>query len=257
MPLYYLGLSYVSNDQSLEAQRRTGRRVLRELDRRARRSGLSGAGNPPGAEGETGAEEGGGLILTEGGGRPYFADRRADFSISHSRGAAAVSYLGPDPRGRLWRTGCDIQRRQPKRNYREIAARFFQPPEEEFLAAAAETEALRRFYLLWVLKEAYLKVRGLPVFEIRRCPAFIFGEGPQGEYLFSGGRPEGPDLEFHLYETGGPEGYALAVCREIEGRDTPALGGEPSPGPEVRWFSRERPPLKALGKIRAAEETPG
>lgn len=232
-------------------------RILRELDRRAENSRALGLGfeKAAGGKGEP-------LILTETGGRPYFADHHADFNISHSKRMAAVSYLSSP--NRRFRTGCDIQYQQPKKTYREIAAHFFHPPEREFLTAARTgTEGLRSFYLLWTLKEAYLKIRGLSVFDLRRCPVFSFdgqtggkipsevfrdhGE-PEGEYFFSGDSGNDRNLEFFLYETRDPArgAYSLAVCRE---QDEPG----PSAEPEVRWFSREKLPLKSIAKIKAAE----
>ncbi|MFP3089345.1 4'-phosphopantetheinyl transferase superfamily protein [Treponema sp. TIM-1] len=254
MAIFYLGLSYGSN-QNPEYRGQKGRRILRELDLRAGKSKAPGLGQE---EVTKGAES---LILTETGGRPYFADRHADFSISHSKRAVAVSYLGSFP-GRRFRTGCDIQYQQPKKAYREIGAHFFHPPEQEVLAAAG-ADGLCFFYRLWVLKEAYLKLRGLSVFDLCRSPVFSFdgesgGEilpeasqdrGEPGEaYFFSGASGDGRDLEFFLYETGDPAGntYSLAVCRERDELD-------PATEPELRWFSREKLPLKSIAKIKAAE----
>lgn len=238
--------------------RRKSRRILRELEKQAGRSDALGPGGEPWAQNHGKS----GLILIEGGGRPYFAERPADFSVSHSKRAAAVSYLGFPSLGRRLRTGCDIQYQQPKRAYRELAAHFFHPPEQEFLAAAeTEAEGLRAFYLLWVLKEAYLKIRGLSVFDLCRCPVFSFenraGEA-EGTYFFPEDPGDATDLDFFLYELRDPAGdaYSLAVCRERDG-----LGAGPSaePGfnrwaePVVRWFSQEKSPLKSIAKIKAAE----
>ncbi|MDR2069555.1 MAG: 4'-phosphopantetheinyl transferase superfamily protein [Spirochaetaceae bacterium] len=258
MDIFYLGLSYVSNQDPGNPGQHS-RRILGKLDRRAEKDGVLARG----LAGEGGTSGEGRLILTEAGGRPYFADCHADFSISHSKKAAAVSYLASPSPGRLFRTGCDIQYHQPQKAYREIAAHFFHPPEREFLAAAG-TEGLRAFYLLWVLKEAYLKVRGGSVFDLCRCPAFNFeeagGRSPpeilrdrgelEGVYIFPQGYRDGRDLEFFLYETGEPaaDAYSLAVCRERDERDA-----GPSAEPELRWFSGETLPLKSIARIKAAE----
>jgi hypothetical protein len=131
------------------------------------------------------------------------------------------------------------------------------------LAAAGTGEAgLRSFYLLWVLKEAYLKLRGLSILDIARAPAFLPapaspgnpfagersrkpGEALEGEYVFPQGPGDGPDLVFFAYEIddapGGP--YSLAVCRD---------GAGPPGEPEILRFSREMPPLTPAAIIRAA-----
>ncbi|MDR0589321.1 MAG: 4'-phosphopantetheinyl transferase superfamily protein [Spirochaetaceae bacterium] len=257
MGIFYLGLSYVSNQDSKHLKPQSPG-ILRELDRRAGKNRVWGSG--PEGDAENPGE--GPLILTEGGGRPYFADGHADFSVSHSKGMMAVSYLGSPSADRRFRTGCDIQYQHPKRAYREIAAHFFHPLEREVLTEdGAGDEGLRAFYRLWVLKEAYLKIRGLSVFDLCRCPVFIIG-GQAGEKIPSGesrdgGEPgegyffpkksgDGRDelLEFLLYETRGPAGdaYSLAVCRERDGGNSPTE-------PELRWFSPEKLPLESIAKL--------
>jgi phosphopantetheinyl transferase len=256
MVIFYLGLSYGST-QSPEYIRRESRRILRELDLRAGKRRAPGLGRDGGGRGRDD------LILTEPGGRPSFANHHADFSVSHSKRAAVVSYLASPAPVRRFRTGCDIQYQEPKRAYCEIAAHFFHPPEQVCLAAAGtEEEGLRLFYRLWVLKEAYLKIQGLSVFDLCRCPVFsldheagkIPPEAPRekgigkGVYFFPGSSGESRELEFFLYEAGDPAGgaYSLAVCWERDELDSAAE-------PEVRWFSREKLPLKSIAKIKAAE----
>ncbi|MDR1957410.1 MAG: 4'-phosphopantetheinyl transferase superfamily protein [Treponema sp.] len=223
MTLFYVGLSYGSIQNSELHQE--GRRILRCLDQQA-----SPVESP---------------LEIENGGRPYFGDHHADFSISHTKQAVAVSYLtsDPAPAGPLFRTGCDIQYLQPQKSSGALGSFFFHASERDFLAASAsEAEGLHRFFRIWVLKEAYLKIRGLSVFDMRRCPAFSFDDPAAGKYGFPEDDTEATNLEFFLYETGS---YALGVCREI---------GEAgiSLEPEVRWFSPETLPLNRVAKIKAA-----
>jgi phosphopantetheinyl transferase len=72
------------------------------------------------------------------------------FSVSHS-GRLVVCALAP--RGRI---GVDVELPRRPRDVGSIAARYFSPHESRWVG----TEP-RRFFMLWVLKEAYLKALGV------------------------------------------------------------------------------------------------
>jgi len=72
------------------------------------------------------------------------------FSVSHS-GRLVVCALAP--RGRI---GVDVELPRRQRDVGSIAARYFSPDESRWVG----TEP-RRFFMLWVLKEAYLKALGV------------------------------------------------------------------------------------------------
>ncbi|MDR2500626.1 MAG: 4'-phosphopantetheinyl transferase superfamily protein [Treponema sp.] len=200
--MFLLGLSLSNRRRPYAAQHREGRRILDLLDRENQGSG-------------------GGDLRIEASGRPVFADRHADFSISHSRGAAAVSCLAV-PGWPGLRTGCDIQYASLSRPWEPLAARFFDPAEQGYIAAAPDSRGrAARFYHIWVLKEAFLKLRGLSVTDVAAATVFSAGT---------------PGLRFFLYELrlGDWSPYALAAAAEFP----PACAdlGEP----EFRWFSQER-----------------
>lgn len=206
--------------QGREARSAEGRRVLGLLDRCA-------------------------PLDREIGGRPYFTDHHADFSISHSRHMVAVAWLAaetiPAPGGVPLRTGCDIQYADPRKSHAEMSRRFFSPAEQDYIAAARTgAEQIRRFYQLWVLKEGWIKLRGLSVFEMAKAPAFSIGAG----------RPEKSDvlpLDCFLYELdGADERYFLAAIRER------GYSGE-TPEPELRWFSEAPPSVTSIADIYAAQ----
>ncbi|MDR0584393.1 MAG: 4'-phosphopantetheinyl transferase superfamily protein [Treponema sp.] len=172
-------------------------------------------------------------------GRPYFADAHADFSVSHSRKAAAVSYLSAPSSGPL-RTGCDIQYAPPSLRYENISAHFFDSRERRYIAAA-ETPAGQslRFCHIWTLKEAFLKLYGLSVAEIAETPVFSLPDW----------KPEAQGPRFFLYEMHGKaaERYVLAVAAEL-----PAETPETRPAlkePELFWFSGERMALTRIPLI--------
>lgn len=218
---FYIGLSFLSNGRAgVGALRAEGRRVLRELDRTA---------------GFRAPHDGTPDILTEPGGRPYFSDRRADFSVSHSRMIAAVVYFSPGQNAAAFRTGCDIQYVDPERPREEIVRNFFSSPEQDYVFSAVKAERSLRFCHIWTLKECFLKIRGLSIFDIQKTPVFAAGGGnklllPQTVYL---------------YELGTPPAYVLAVSLEA--------GGETAfPEPRVCWFSEDALPVKSMADTYAA-----
>lgn len=96
-------------------------------------------------------------------GRPVFRDYPyADFNISHSRNLAACTITD------CGITGCDIQYMKRRTNLK-IAERFFHPEELQNINEI-------KYYMLWTLKEAFLKMHGMGVSEISRSPVFLVEE---------------------------------------------------------------------------------
>ena len=200
----------------------------------------------------------GGAIARESGGRPYFADYRADFSISHSRNAAAVAVLPapiPFPRGRsvsrtIPRIGCDIQYADPRKNYAAISRAFFHHAEQEYIFSANGEEQYRRFYRLWVLKEAWLKMRGLSVFDMTRTP--VFGIGKQADLSSRAHTPQTREaaLQVYLYELkSANELYMLALVNEPRCAGGGLSSSISMEEPDIQWFSRKRLTITAIPDI--------
>jgi len=205
---FYIGLSCMSSTLFSTADRRRessaeGRRILSLLDEQIM--------------GKTISDQ---FFSYEPGGRPYFTDHHADFSISHSRNMAAVAFF-PSLERTPCRIGCDIQYVDPHKSCVEISRRFFHASEQAYIEQEGE-ERIRNFYRIWVLKEAWLKLHGFSVFEIAKTPAFSIG-GKHKNNPF-----------FFLYELSSPstqELYMLAAaCQQdfFPGEETE---------PEFRWFS--------------------
>ena len=201
-----------------ERQSAEGRRILRLLDR-----------DYP--------------IAYEPGGRPYYADHHADFSVSHSRNMVVAAWLsGEDQAAGGLRVGCDIQYVDRRKRHGAISRRFFFPAEQDYIeSAAGDAEGIRRFYRLWVLKEAALKMRGRSVFEMKKAPSFSIGVTRSG----AAGNTA-PDC--FLYELAGESGewYLLAVARE---GDHSGASAEP----EFRWFSESTLAVTSIADIYAAQ----
>jgi phosphopantetheinyl transferase len=209
--VFYLGLSFIPNNAGApnalhRIQTDEGRRILALLDRKAGGSSENPAGT----------------VFREDGGRPFFADGHADFSISHSGRLVAVAYAGARERDRkVLRIGCDVQMVDTQGAREGIVRRFFHDEERRYVEAARTSwERSLRFFKLWVLKEAYLKMKGFSIGDIAKTPVF-FPEGEKPSF-----RTTEP-LNFYLSPLSEPpDQYMLAVCGD-------ALGP-----PETLWFSR-------------------
>jgi len=172
-------------------------------------------------------------IAKEEQGRPFLTGKQdVDFNIAHSGSLAAVSYVI----GESIRTGCDVERIRPRARIREIAEDFFTAPEKNYIFSREKFDEAR-FYAIWTLKECFLKLRGLSVFDMAACPSFI---GAQGRFVFDA-KVSSP-LSFCLYELSGNERYMLAA----------ALEGAEAVQPELRWFSQSLLDCKMIAEIKAA-----
>jgi len=220
---YYLNLSVLSNNLKDLPKRK-------QLSAEARRI-LSQLENRPITDED---------IAREAGGRPFFPNREVrgsntDFSISHSGALAAVSLV----RGKNLRTGCDVELVRPRAGAGKIAEEFFTASERAYIGSGSGFD-LARFYQIWTLKECFLKLRGLSVFDINSAPSFISREG-----LYTFGAVGVSPVLFNLYELTGNAGerYILATAVEPqpsgECREGSPLEGTDIEQPEIRWFSRE------------------
>ena len=178
-------------------------------------------------------------IKREARGRPFLPGLELDFSIAHTGALAAVSLA----RGG-GRTGCDIERIRKRPGAREIAKHFFSVSERNYIFNQDSFDETR-FYGIWTLKECFLKLRGLSVFDMAAVPSFISDEGSQGEQLAFGAAVSSA-LSFRLYElsSGGAERYMLATVIEWAGTEPPQ--------PEIRWFSQASLSCKIIAEIKAA-----
>ena len=177
-------------------------------------------------------------IAKEALGRPFFPNRAVDFNIAHSGALLAISFA----RGKNLRVGCDVERMRSRAGAAEIAKRFFCPPETNYIfPQGAFNEA--RFYEIWTLKECFLKLRGLSVFDMANSPSFISDEDPcTAQFAF--GAIASSAATFRLYELldGTGERYMLAS----------AIEGAVETQPEIRWFSQVPFDCRMIAEIKAA-----
>ena len=134
-------------------------------------------------------------IITQTG-RPEYADCKIDFNISHAKNLVICTVAEG-------KTGCDIERSDRKVSI-AIAEKFFHPEEKTFLeAAGTPEEKQKRFMMLWVLKEAYIKLMGTTIGAVKETPSFSIN----GNKILC----QNNDLFYSLYEGGG---YVMAAAFE-------------------------------------------
>jgi 4'-phosphopantetheinyl transferase len=116
-------------------------------------------------------------LTAEEGGKPI-GPRGMAVSITHT-GQRVACCVGED--GQI---GIDLERIEERRETKQIIQRFFSDKEKTWL----ESGPLARFYMLWVLKEAFVKAHGQSIFgglEKLRCvvePPEIDAEAIEGGF---------------------------------------------------------------------------
>jgi phosphopantetheinyl transferase (holo-ACP synthase) len=202
-------------------------------------------------------------VKNESGGRPFFDDGHADFSISHSGRIAAVAFTNRiSPTGRALHVGCDIQLVKTGKTRLYIAQKFYAPEEKKYIENAGggphldtnvnDYIANLRFHRIWVLKEAFLKAHGLSIAEIKKAPAFMFSQNSDpGEERGASGENTGTSrkrgamkisaranpvdkitgMRYFLYESReeNSERYVMAAAIEESENSRP---------PELRWYTQ-------------------
>jgi len=189
-------------------------------------------------------------LARDAGGRPFFLQGGFDFSIAHSGAVAAVSHA------RGGRTGCDVEMIRPRQAARDIAKDFFSTAEQNCLFSGGGFDEAG-FYAIWTLKECFLKLRGLSVFDMAASPSFIRDKGRNREqaktkvfqetqvscqFAFTGA--VSTPLSFYLYELSGKGGESYMLATAIEGT-------EQQP-PQIQWFSQLCLACKMIAEINAA-----
>lgn len=89
-------------------------------------------------------------------GKPYIAGCPVAFNLSHSRALVAAAFSSVAKS-----IGCDIQAEGKKYSVEGLAARAFTADERAWLKQTDSS-----FFLLWAMKEAYIKYEGKTVFDM-------------------------------------------------------------------------------------------
>jgi len=181
----------------------------------------------------TGRSLSGNDIMLEENGRPYFPDGKEDFNISHSGALTAVSLVS----GERARTGCDVELVKPRAGTIRIAEEFFTTQERDYVISASQKQnGQTAFFEIWTLKECYLKLKGLTVFDMKHTPSFVSVKDGEFHFAFSVATDAATDtpLTFYLYELKGADGEWYILAAAIEGfiEETERFR------PEMNWFTQ-------------------
>jgi len=179
-------------------------------------------------------------IMLEEKGRPYFPGGKEDFNVSHSGALTAVSLVS----GEKLRVGCDVELVKPRAGITRIAEEFFTIPEKDYVIASEKNQTA--FFEVWTLKECFLKLRGLTVFDMKHTPSFVREKDGNFHFALSAATNAATDtpLTFYLYELKGASGEWYILATAIEG-----IGQLP---PEIRWFSQSTLHARSIAEIKAA-----
>ena len=136
-------------------------------------------------------------------GKPALAQPTWHFNLSHSGTRAIVALAQTSP------VGIDLERINPTRDLRDLARRFFAPPEVEMLETLPPGLYPQGFTQIWTRKEAYIKATGLGLSQpldqfVVPCPPET--KGPVR--LLSPGEP--PAWKITALDLA--PGYASAIC---------------------------------------------
>ena len=176
-------------------------------------------------------------IMLQKEGRPYFPNGKEDFNVSHSGALTAVSFVS----GEKLRTGCDVELVKPRPGTIRIAEEFFTAQEKDYVISASQKQnSQAAFFEVWTLKECYLKLKGLTVFDMKKAPSFICGK--DGDFAFNAAI-DAP-LSFYLYELKGASGEWFILAAAVE--------GNARFHPEIRWFSQFDLHARSIAEINAA-----
>jgi len=131
-------------------------------------------------------------------GKPYFADSKLQFSLSHSC-ERVMCAIGIDE------VGCDVER--VRKINQDVTQRYFCKEEyEQFLAPEGSSERQELFFRLWTLKESFLKAVGLGM----RLPLDSFCINVSGKVPTV--RQSVNENLYYFKEYTPDDGYKYAVC---------------------------------------------
>jgi len=150
--------------------------------------------------------------------------------------------------GKSLRTGCDVELVRPRAGAGKIAEEFFSVPERDYIESGGCFDETR-FYQIWTLKECFLKLRGLSVFDMAGAPSFIISKNqPRSttEFWYENQpslreTPCNSVVNILLYELTGNAGERYILAAAIEGIEMEQ--------PEIRWFSQETLNCKCIARI--------
>ncbi|MEJ2664852.1 MAG: 4'-phosphopantetheinyl transferase superfamily protein [Spirochaetia bacterium] len=137
-------------------------------------------------------------VKTGPSGKPYIAGHPSwHFNISHSH-SVGVCAVGRVP------LGIDIETIDKRRNWPEIAERFFHKQEIAYLRQQRKN-GLVFFYHFWTRKESWLKLKEMPIWQIERTPC-CFDQ-------------KNSDFDIRTWKGSGLTPFSLSLCVKGGGKN--------------------------------------
>ncbi|ANN78472.1 4'-phosphopantetheinyl transferase family protein [Bordetella flabilis] len=145
-------------------------------------------------------------------------------SLAHSQGHAVAALA---PAG--WRVGVDLESMRP-RDFAALAQWCCTAEEQAAVAACDAATRPRLFYLLWTLKEAFIKAAGLRFPADMRAVGLLPSGDPSGEP--GGWRLRAPDGPWQAYAAvlDGTWVVSVVSCAPQEGTGHAGMAGEAAAG---------------------------
>ncbi|MGN1166333.1 MAG: 4'-phosphopantetheinyl transferase family protein [Lachnospiraceae bacterium] len=84
-------------------------------------------------------------------GKPFLADQKIQFNLSHSEDYIALVFCANSP------VGIDIEKIRPKARIESLVNRFFHPDEARIFSGLNEQQKIDFMFRGWTLREAFLK----------------------------------------------------------------------------------------------------
>jgi 4'-phosphopantetheinyl transferase len=120
-----------------------------------------------------------------------FTDCGLEFNLAHSGGLGVFAVSG------LGAVGIDVEQVRPVPEYSALSERFFTPHECALINTLPRDEAIRAFFQIWILKEAWLKATGEGIAGLSGSADLL---SPPGLEDFCGGPPNGRfEAQMSLY----------------------------------------------------------
>lgn len=139
-------------------------------------------------------------IMRTRSGRPYIADDRVDFNISHSGDWVAVIFSVSA--GQKKAVGVDLEHPQKTRRYLELLNYYASPTEIREIQTTTLLPELKtlssRFYLSWCLREAILKSQGVGIVKLTEVAHSLAQQKICSAYCPTGKLAFHFDLPFYL-----------------------------------------------------------
>lgn len=146
------------------------------------------------------------------GGKPFAAQRRISFNLSHSGGMYMIGLMDTGP------VGVDLQQNYPIASPGRLARRYFSDAENQQLIGLSEVRFREEFFKCWVRKEAYLKGLGTG-FRRRPEEISILPAGIPGQYRVEDPHRTNLDQAWIVVSLRAPEGYCAAAAFPVQDKN--------------------------------------